>query len=98
MQLVLQGSSQADQFMAVPQQLSHVALLGGRNPDPRKLVSEQQVQNMASITRVTLLLPHHGRTDLRRISYPQLMPLLGEHPFEPLRISGCLHSYARRGG
>jgi transposase len=41
---------------------------------------------MASVTRVHLVLAHHRRTDLRRISYPQLMSLLGEHPFEPLRI------------
>ncbi len=51
---------------------------------------------MASIARVRLLLPHHRRTDLRRISHPQLVPLLGEHPFEPLGVSGGLHSYARR--
>src|ERR1700680_685132 len=98
MQLVLQGSSPADQFIAVPEQLWHIAPLRGRNPDPRKLVSEQQVQNMTSIPRVRLLLAHHRRTDLRCISYPQRVSLLGEHPFEPLRISGGLHSYARRSG
>lgn len=49
---------------------------------------------MRRITRVRLLLPHHRRPDQGRVSYPQFMPLLGEHSFKPLGVTRGFYPYS----
>src|SRR6516165_7306157 len=51
---------------------------------------------MQGIARVRLLLPHHGCTDLRCISYPEFVMVFLQHPLEPLCIEGRFHPDSRR--
>ncbi len=45
---------------------------------------------------IGLLFPDHLRTDLRRVSYPDFVFLLGEHPLQPVGSPGGFHPDARR--
>ena len=56
-----------------------------------KTVREQQVENMQGIARVRLLLPHHGCTDLSRISDPEFVIMFSQHSLEPLGIEGSFY-------
>src|SRR5215469_17828121 len=49
---------------------------------------------MLSIPRIGLLLPYHRRANLGRIPYPKLVSQRGQHPLEPLRVTGCFHAHA----
>ena len=51
---------------------------------------------MQSIARVRLLLPHHGGTDLRRISDPKFVIVFPQRSLEPLRIAGRFHADSGR--
>lgn len=69
--------------MPVHQQLPHVALLLARYPDAWKPVLPHQFQDQRRVAPVGLLLARLGRPDLGRISYPQLVPTLGQQPSKP---------------
>src|SRR5215472_8684511 len=51
---------------------------------------------MLSIPRIGLLLPYHRRANLGRIPYPKLVSQRGQHPLEPLRVTGCFHAHTHR--
>ena len=51
---------------------------------------------MQSIARVRLLLPHHGGTNLRRVSDPEFVMVLSQHSLETLSIAGRFHPDSRR--
>ena len=46
---------------------------------------------MQGIARVRLLLPHHGGTNLCRVSDPEFVIVFSQHSLEPLSIGGSLH-------
>ncbi len=48
---------------------------------------------MRCVTCIRLLLPHYARTDLAGVTNPQLVPLLGQHSLEPLRVPGRFHAH-----
>ena len=51
---------------------------------------------MTGVAAIGLLFPDHPRTDLRRVSYPEFVALLGEHTLKPVGSPGGFHPDARR--
>src|SRR6202795_3510266 len=96
LQLILHLRANFHQLLPVPQQLPHIAHLRAGHPQPGKPSVDQQIQNMLGIATVGLLLPHHQPPNLRRISDPQLVPHLGQHLLEPLRVAHRFHPHAHR--
>jgi len=70
MQLVSHRSSLANHLVTMSQELSHIPLRWGGNPDPREPVRQQQVEDMQRIPRIRLLLAYHRCPNLRRIAHP----------------------------
>jgi hypothetical protein len=54
--------------------LPQIAILRARYPDPWEAIFQQQSQNQLRIVAIRLLLAHPLRSDLGRISDPQLKP------------------------
>src|ERR1700676_1283275 len=96
LQLVLHLRADFHQLLPVPQQLPHIAHLLARHPQPGKSSVDQQIQNVLGIATVGLLLPHHQPPNLRRISDPQLVPHLGQHLLEPLRVAYRFYPHSHR--
>jgi len=78
----------------MPQHLPEIPLGSGRNPDPGKTIREEQVEDVKSIARVRLLLPHSRHTGLGRIPNPKFVPVFTERSFEPLGVQGGFHTHA----
>jgi len=72
MQLVHHPRAHLHQPMPMPQQLSIVAVLRIRYPDPRKTVFHQKAQQQLRILPIRLLLARSLAANLRRIPDPKL--------------------------
>jgi len=73
LQLIHDPRPHLHQPMPMPKQLAQIPILRTRHPHPRKAIFHHQLQNVAGIAPVGLLLPHAGRFDLRRVAHPQFV-------------------------
>jgi hypothetical protein len=55
---------------------------------PPSSAAQQQLQQVGCVPRICLLFAHHPGPDLGGIPNPQLVSHLGQHAFEPARVSG----------
>src|SRR5215475_8015136 len=79
--------------MPVPQQLSQIPILRTRNPDFRKALFQQQLQQQSGVLAVGLRLPNTLGFNLGRIPNPQLETKFCQQSLEPTCIPGSLHAY-----
>jgi hypothetical protein len=70
LQLVHQPRAHLHHAMPMPKQLSQIAILPTRDPDPRETIFQQQVQNVLRVLTICLLFPNPLGTDLRCILEP----------------------------
>src|ERR1051325_7552254 len=96
MQLVHHARAHLHQPVPMPQQLPQIAILGVWHPDPRKAILEHQLQYELRVLPIRLLLAYSFRTNLGRISDPQLKPQLLQKSLEPARVSAGFHAHSRR--
>ena len=68
------------------------------NPNARKAIGAQKIEQVLRIPRVGLLLAHHRSANRRRIAHLQLVPTTTQQPFKPLRRTGGLQADARPRG
>src|SRR4029453_801546 len=94
LQLIHQSCTHLDHPLPVPQQLPQPPLPPTRYPDPRKSILQHQAQQQLRILSVRLLLPHSLRSNLGRVSDPQLELQLGQQTLKPSRLSAGLHADA----
>src|ERR1700760_1891822 len=78
------------------EQLTHIALLRIRKPQPGKTVFHQQLENMAGVSLVGLLLANITGSNLGRIPNPQGVSKLFHQQLKPARIAGGFHANQRR--
>jgi hypothetical protein len=62
------------QSMPMPQQLTQIAILCVRHPDPRKAILQHQPQQQLRILPIRLLLAHSFGTNLGCVPDPQFKP------------------------
>src|SRR5579864_5966525 len=79
--------------MPMPQQLSQVAVLRIRHPDPRETVFDHQPQQQLRILPIGLLLAHPFGADLSRVPNPQFELQLAQQALEPTRVPAGFHSH-----
>jgi hypothetical protein len=72
LQLVHDPGTRLHHAMAMPQQLSQIPILPARHPDRRKVVLQQQTQNMLRILPIRFLFTRAPAPYLPRITHPQL--------------------------
>src|SRR5579871_1566486 len=77
----------------MPQQLPQIPVLPARYPNRRKVVLQQQTQNMLRILPIRLLFAPASASYLGRIAHPQLELQLCQQSFEPACVPAGLHSY-----
>src|ERR1700760_2686951 len=78
------------------EQLTHIALLRIRKPQPGKTVFHQQLENMAGVSLVGLLLANITGSNLGRIPNPQGVSKLFHQQLKPAGIAGGFHANQRR--
>src|SRR6202453_2872587 len=78
------------------EQLTHIALPHIRHPQARKPLLHQQLQNVASVSLVGLLLANVAGPNLGCISDPQLVAQLLHHQLKPAGITRGFHTNQRR--
>jgi hypothetical protein len=71
MQLIHDARAHLDQAMPMPQQLPQIPILCIRNPDPRKAIFPQKLQQQLRILAIGLLLPYSLGANLRCVPDPQ---------------------------
>jgi len=69
LELIHHSRPHSHQAMAVQYQLPHVTVPWCRHPDARKIIFQQQLQNMGGIPAMVPLLPHPLGSNLRRVAY-----------------------------
>src|SRR5215831_8568895 len=81
-------------LLVVPSLAPHPVQANGQltYPDPRKIILQQEFQNMPSILAIGLLLAPSFRSDRLRISPPQLHSQPFQQPLKPLRLPAGLHA------
>src|SRR5579864_7898159 len=79
--------------MPMPQQLSQVAVLRIRHPDPRETVFDHQPQQQLRILPIRLLLAHPLGADLSGIPNPQFELQLAQQALEPTRVPAGFHAH-----
>ena len=80
--------------VAVPQQLPQITILPAGHPDPRKIILQQQFENVPSILAIRFLLASSFRSDHRGIPPPPLYSQLFQQPLKPPSVPAGLHSHA----
>src|SRR5262249_5583553 len=93
LELIHDSRAHLHQPMPVPQQLSQIPILRTRNPDFRKAIFQQQLQQQSSILAVGLRLPNTLGFNLGRIPNPQLETKFRQQSLEPTCTPGSLHAY-----
>ena len=83
MQLIHHPRAHLHQPMPMPQQLSQIAILGVRHPNPRKAILHHQLQHELRILPIRLLLAYSLGADLGGVPDPQLKLQLAEQPLGP---------------
>src|SRR5580704_10197111 len=78
------------------EQLTHIALLRIRQPQAGKTVFHQQLENMAGVSLVGLLLANITGPNLGRIPNPQGVAKLFHQQLKPAGITGGFHTNQRR--
>jgi hypothetical protein len=68
--------------MAVPEQLPQIPLGRCGNPDFRKALGEQKIENQPGSAFIGLLFAHFAGTNLRGVSDPQFVAKLGEQTLD----------------
>src|SRR4029077_4127618 len=81
------------QSMPMPQQLSQVAVLRIRHPDPRETVFDHQPQQQLRILPIGLLLAHPFGADLGGVPNPQFELQLAQQALEPTRVPAGFHAH-----
>ncbi len=96
MQLVAQHRAHAYELVAVPKQLPEVAFGWRGNPDFRKALREQEIENESGIALIGLLFAHFTGANPRRVSNPQFVAELGEQTLEPVNRPSSFDTHADR--
>jgi hypothetical protein len=86
MQLIHDPRAHLHQPMAVPKQLTQIAIFRTGYPDPRKAIFHHQLQQQLRIFAVGLLLLDAFRFYLGGIADPHLETQLGQQSLEPAGI------------
>src|SRR3984957_12358201 len=79
--------------MPVPQQLTHIAILRTRHPDPRKAIFHHQLQQQLRIFAIGFLLLDAPGLDLRGVPDPHFEIQLRQQSLEPAGIAGRFHPH-----
>jgi flavin-binding protein dodecin len=93
MQLIHDARAHLHQSMPMPQSLPQIPIRCIRDPDPRKTIFHQKLQQQLRILAIGLLLSYPLRTNLRSVPNPQLKLQLGQHTLEPACVSTGFHPY-----
>jgi rRNA processing protein Gar1 len=96
LQSVLDPRANLHQLVPVNQQLAKIALLSRRSPQPRKTVFDQQLQNVARVSPVGLLLAHIAGANLGRIANPHMVAKPLQQVHKPLAVATSFYSNQRR--
>jgi hypothetical protein len=94
LQLVHDPRARLHHPVTMPQQLPQISSLPARNPDLRKAIFQQQLQNQLRILAIRLLLAYPLRADLGGVPDPQLKLQLGEQSFKPASVPTRFHPHA----
>ncbi len=78
------------------QQLPLVPFLRRRCPDPRKIILQQQIQNVGCVATVRLLFAHLRGPDLGRVADPNFMTHRRQHVHKPMAVARRLQPHPHR--
>src|ERR1700720_1270325 len=92
LQLVLYSRTDLHQLVTMKKHLPLIPHPCIRYPDARKSIFHQQLQNMAGITLVGLLLAYVAGTNLGGVADPHLVAQLFQQLHKPLAIAYRLHT------
>ena len=94
MQLIHDARARLHHAVPVPQQLPQIAVLPACYPDPRKIILQQQVQNVLGILAIGFLFAYPLGADLGGVPDPQLDVQLCQQSFKPACVSTGFHPHA----
>src|SRR5215831_19647791 len=80
--------------MSMPQQLPRVPILPTRHPDLRKIILQQQVQNVLCVLAIRLLLAHPPSSNLSGVPRPQLKAQFRQQSLKPASVAAGFHAYS----